>query len=352
MTYVIAEVGVNHNGDVDLGRRMIDAAVETGADAVKVQTFRADRLVSPTAGVAPYARGEDGTAGTQYDLLRGLELDRDAHVALARHCRSLGCDFVSTPFDADSARFLVEEIGVPWLKMPSGEIVNGPLLWAASRMGVPLVISTGMATFGEIETALAVVTQGMAGHAGAPDPSAVPGKSELAGLADRVTLLHCTTAYPAPYADVNLRCMTGMAQRFGLSVGLSDHTPGTAAAVGATACGATVIEKHFTTDCTLPGPDQAASLEPTDFRRMVDEIRIVAQCLGEADKGPTPSERENMFPVRQGIVAARAITRGEAYTAEALTTRRPAAGASPMRYWSLLGQVADRDYEAGEPIEQ
>lgn len=349
-TYIIAEIGVNHNGDVDLARRMIDAAVDAGANATKFQTFRADLLVNRAAEKAAYQRNATDAAQTQYEMLHELELSQEAHYQLASHCRNCGLDFVSTPFDAESARFLVDEIGMPWVKVPSGEIVNGPLLLVVSRLQRPLVVSTGMATEAEVAQALEVITHGLSGREGNPRLQGAPAAQTWEKVRESVTLLHCTSAYPTPYEDVNLRAMDRLRSVFGTHVGLSDHTEGIAVSVGAVARGARIIEKHFTIDRSLPGPDQAASLEPTEFSRMVKEIRIVEMALGEDTKAPSKSERENINLVRQGLVAARPIEEGEIFTPDCLVTQRPATGTSPMRFWALMGKLATRTYATGEPI--
>lgn len=348
-TYVVAEIGVNHNGDLDLARRMVDAAAQSGADAAKFQTFQADSLVSKEAPSAPYARDRGGD-NSQHALLRQLELSQEAFKVLAKHCRDLDLDFVSTPFDIDSARFLVETIGMPWIKVPSGEIVNGPLLLAVSRMGLPLVVSTGMATEAEILGALKVIAHGFSGSSTMPTPGASLSDADFTALRSKVTLLLCTSAYPTPYEQVNLRAMDRLARLTGGAVGLSDHTAGSIAAAAAVARGATIIEKHFTTDPNLPGPDQAASLNPDAFRRMVEDIRIVEAVLGSEQKCLQAAERENIGLVRQSLVALESIRQGESFTEKNLGTRRPGDGLSPMQYWSLLGQPANRDYQAGDLI--
>ena len=347
--YIVAEIGVNHNGDVDLARRMIDAAAASDADAAKFQTFNTNALVSREAEAAPYAQHEGRRS--QFDLLRGLELSRADFETLCHHCREVGLDFVSTPFDASSAQFLAEALDVPWLKVPSGEIVNGPLLHAIARLGRPLVASTGMATEAEIRRALSVISHGLAGGDAAPDPDAALSQDDLDRLCEGVTLLLCTSAYPTPPNEVNLRALDGLARLTGGRVGLSDHTAGILAGPAAVARGAVFVEKHFTIDRNLPGPDQAASLEPADFKRMIADIREVETLLGKADKDVQPAERDNIVPVRQSLVARCSIATGESFTPDNLTTRRPGGGLSPMAYWSLLGKTAARAYSPGEVID-
>ena len=324
--FVIAEAGVNHNGSVERALAMIDCAADAGADAVKFQTFHADALVSRGAAKAEYQVRATGDEESQLEMVRALELDEAAHRQLVAHCRARGIEFMSTSFDPESVALLVS-LGVSRLKIPSGEITNPLLLRAVAATALPLIMSTGMSTLDEIEAALAVT-----------------------GARERVTLLHCTTEYPAPIGEVNLRAMATMAARFGLPVGYSDHTEGIVVASAAVALGAVVIEKHFTLDRGLPGPDHKASLEPSELRAMVAAIRAVERALGRVEKAPTPSEVKNLVVARKSLVAARAIRRGERFTPENLTTKRPGSGISAMRYDEWLGREADRDYEADELI--
>lgn len=350
--FVIAEAGVNHNGSLDLALRLVDAAAEAGADAVKFQTFRAANLVTAQADKAAYQRETTG-AGSQLEMLRALELSEDMHLRIAAHCRARGIEFMSTPFDHESLRLLLG-IGVKRLKVPSGEITNGPLMFDAARAGLPIILSTGMSTLAEIEEALAALAAGYAGEAPKPgalllDALARPGARTV--LADKVTVLHCTSAYPAPVRLANLRAMDTIARAFGLPVGYSDHTPGIAVSVAAVARGASMIEKHVTLDCALPGPDHRASLEPGDLRAMIAAIRDVEAALGDERKAPTGPELETRTVARKSLVAARRIERGAAIQAEDLTAKRPAGGLSPMAYWSLLGRAAARAYERDDVIE-
>jgi N-acetylneuraminate synthase len=328
---VVAEAGVNHNGSPALALDLVDAAARAGADAVKFQTFRAEALASPLAPKAGYQERTTGSAESQRDMLRKLELDAAAHRALVARCRSHGITFLSTPFDLQSLALLVE-LDVPMIKIGSGDLTNGPLLEAAARSGKPLILSTGMATLAEIGEALALVeTRGRAKR-------------------KRVTLLQCTTEYPAAPADLNLRAMQTLKERFGTRVGFSDHSTGTAAALAAAALGAVLIEKHLTLDRKMPGPDHAASLEPGDFAAMVAGIREVGRALGSAQKRPAKAELANVAAARKSLVAARAVRKGEAFSPENLAVMRPGGGISPMRYWEWLGKKAKRDYAAGELI--
>ncbi len=352
---VIAEAGVNHNGSVDRALRLVDAAAAAGADIVKFQTFRADRLVRRSARKAAYQRADGDPGETQFDLVRRLELDEAAFRRIAAHCRDGGIEFASTPFDEDSLDFLVSDLDVRRLKMPSGEITNGPLLLAAGRARRPVILSTGMATLGEIEAALAALAFGRLGSAAAPagEDIALAGQSPegQAELAASVTLLHCSSEYPAPLGDVHLRAMATLRRAFGLPVGYSDHTEGITVPIAAAALGAVVIEKHFTLDRALPGPDHRASLEPAELGAMVRAIREVEQALGTPHKGPQPGEADVRAVARKSLVAATAIAAGEAFTAANLTAKRPGGGRSPMTVWSLLGQPAPRAYAADEPID-
>ena len=354
-TFVIAEAGVNHNGDTDRARRLVDAAAKAGADAVKFQTFRTERVVRASAPKASYQQAATGTAESLYEMLRGLELSHEAHVELKAHCDALDIEFMSTPFDAESADFLVHEIGVQRLKSPSGEITNAPLLLHMARLGVPIIQSTGMSTLPEVREALAILAHGFIGEA--TEPSGSPSKAAFAtpegqaALRDHVTLLHCTSAYPTPYDSVNLWALDTLAKRFGLAVGLSDHSPGIVVPIAAAARGATIVEKHLTLDRTLPGPDHRASLEPDELTLMVSAIRTVEQALGNGIKVPTAEESENIPAIRRALVAARPIRAGEPFSADNLTAKRPAVGLPPGALWDLLGRPAPRAFAADEPVE-
>lgn len=334
--YVIAEAGVNHNGSVARALQMIDCAKDAGADAVKFQTFRAEEVISRHAPKAEYQKQTTGADESQLEMVRALQLDDAAHRQLRDRCQARGIQFLSTPFDLPSVA-LLQSLGVPLFKVPSGEITNPILLRAVAATQLPLIVSTGMSTLPEIEAALGVI-------------AAQWGDDGRRLLRERVTLLHCTTEYPAPLSEVNLRAMTTMASAFGLPVGYSDHTEGITVAAAAVALGARVIEKHFTLDRSLPGPDHRASLEPQELAAMVTAIRTVEQSLGRPEKGPTSAEQKNIAIARKSLVAARAIRRGERFTAENLTAKRPGSGISAMRYDEWLERTADRDYEADELI--
>ena len=351
--FVIAEAGVNHNGDADLAHALVDAAADSGADAVKFQTFRADSLVAADAPKAAYQTAATDPRESQRAMLEALELSPDAHRDLARACRDRGIEFLSTPFDIGSVAFLVDEMDLKTLKLPSGEITNGPLLLAAARSGRDIILSTGMSTLDEVAEALGVLAFGFAGD-GTPSRAAfraaLDSSDGNAAVRGRVTLLQCTTEYPAPAAEANLRAMDTLRDRFGTRVGLSDHTEGIAVAIAAAARGAAVIEKHLTLDRALPGPDHAASLEPESFKDMVAGIRTVETALGDGDKRPMPSELANRDVARKSLVAARAIRRHQIIGPDDLTARRPGGGTSPMAFWDWVGRTAEQDIPAGAPV--
>lgn len=354
--YIIAEAGVNHNGSLEMACGLVDRAADAGADAVKFQTFRASALVTRTARKADYQIANMAGAAesdSQHAMLKALELDEAAHHTLLAHCQRRGIAFLSTPFDEDSVDLLVR-LGVDRLKIPSGELTNASLVLKVARSGLPVILSTGMATLPEIDEALGVLAFGLLGLQ-------QPGRAAFAAarhhpnaarlLAERVTLLHCTTEYPAPLNEVNLHAMATLRQHCGVPVGYSDHTAGISVPVAAAALGACLIEKHFTLDRSLPGPDHRASLEPAELTTMVQMIRDVSIALGQPEKAPTPSEVRNARVARRSLVALRPIAKGEVFTADALAARRPGTGRSPMDYFDLLGTPACRDYTADDLID-
>jgi N-acetylneuraminate synthase len=353
--FVIAEAGVNHNGDIDRALALVDVAADAGADAVKFQTFRAASLVSGAAAKADYQLRQTGGEETQLQMLQRLELSTEDHRRLHARCAERGIEFMSTAFDSDSLDFLADAIGLRRIKIASGDLTNAPLLLHAARKRLPLLLSTGMGTLDEVADALDVLAFGLTRE------DAPAGRVDFAGLRDsqdgraalreRVTVLHCTTDYPCRMADVNLRAMQGLADAFGLPVGLSDHSPGIAVPTAAAARGAVAIEKHVTLDRGLPGPDHAASLQPDELAAMVAAIRAVELALGVADKAPTAAEARNIAPARRSLVAAVGIARGERFGPQNLAVKRPGSGLSPTLYWDMLGRVAARDYAPDEPIE-
>jgi N,N'-diacetyllegionaminate synthase len=328
---LIAEAGVNHNGDLALARRLIDVAAQAGADVVKFQTFSADRLVTTAARQADYQVRNTGVQESQHAMLKRLELSRAAHLELIAHCRTGGIEFFSTGFDTDAVDMLLD-LGATRIKIPSGELTNLPFLRHIGRADREVILSTGMGTHEEVAAAVDVLER-----AGTPRA--------------RITVLHCTTNYPAGMDEVNLRAMAAMGAALGVRVGYSDHTVGIEIAIAAVALGATVIEKHFTLDRALPGPDHKASLEPAELTAMVAAIRNVERALGSAEKKPSEAERANRAIARRSLVAARDIARGERFSAANLTTKRPGTGISPMSWDEVIGREASRAFKADELIE-
>jgi len=353
-TYVIAEAGVNHNGSLDRALELVETASECGADAVKFQSFRPEALVSTRARKAPYQEQTTGQAGSQLDMLRQLQLSGEDHQTLLTRCSELGIDFLSTPFDEASLAMLVDELNVSRLKLGSGDLTHGPLLFAAAQTGLPLILSTGMATLEDIDQALGIVAFCWTSVDGSPSTEAcdVARRSDAGrqALQERLVLLQCTTEYPAPFNEVNLRVMAEFRERYGIPVGFSDHTPGTAVPLAAVALGATLIEKHFTLDKALPGPDHRASLDPLELRAMVQGIRAVEASLGSSHKTVGPTEGRNRVAARRSLVATQAIQQGELFTADNLGAKRPGDGISPMHYWDVLGRTAPRAFGIDELI--
>ena len=333
--FIIAEAGVNHNGDLDLARGLVDAAAAAGADAVKFQTFKAQSLASRQAPRAAYQKENlgPGNEQDQISMLRKLELSQADHVELMAHCRTQGIEFMSTPFDHDSIT-LLERLGVGRYKIPSGEITNLPYLRRIAALGKPAILSTGMCVLEDVRAAV--------------DALAAAGQDLR-----RLTLLHCNSGYPTPDEDVNLRAMRTLAEAFPQTAGAgySDHTLGLAASLAATALGATVIEKHFTLDRNLPGPDHKISLLPAELTDLVSGIRRIETMLGSPDKGPTPSETPNIVIARKSIVAARPIAAGEIFSEGNLTAKRPGSGLSPMLWDEVIGRAAPRNFAEDELIE-
>ncbi|MBM5796676.1 MAG: N-acetylneuraminate synthase [Cyanobacteria bacterium K_Offshore_0m_m2_072] len=334
---VIAEAGVNHNGSLELAHQLVELAAEAGADVVKFQTFKAEQLASRRAPKAAYQVDQTG-GGDQLAMLRQLELPLEAFAELANHCRELGIGFLSTPFDLASAEALIA-LGMRCLKVPSGELTNAPLLRGLAATGLPLIVSTGMATLDEVEQAVEWITaaRAAAGH-GAP-------------LAEALTLLHCTSNYPTPLAAVNLRAMQTLAQRFGLPVGYSDHTAGISVAPLAVALGARVIEKHFTLDRTLPGPDHQASLEPDELAALVQQVRAAETALGSPEKAPVAAELEVRVAARRSVTLARDLPAGAALAAADLTLQRPGHGIAPVDLEQVLGRQLKAALSAGHTLQ-
>jgi N,N'-diacetyllegionaminate synthase len=333
-TFIIAEAGVNHNGQDELAYALIDKAVEAGADAIKFQTFSAAKVVQKTAAKAKYQQDATG-GGSQYDMLKKLEMSEELHLGLMTHCKTRGIEFMSTPFDNEAANFLVSH-GMRHIKIPSGEISNHVFLRHLAGLGVPLIMSTGMATMEEIHEAIAVLRQYWAG---------------TAPLDQSLSILHCTSNYPCAPENVNLRAMQTIADATGMPVGYSDHTAGIAVCTAAVALGAIVLEKHFTLDRTMEGPDHKASLEPDELKTMVAHVRIIEQAMGNANKGPTESETEMRTLARRSVAAAHDIAPGTVLTAGHLVLLRPATGLAPKTYDTLIGRTVQRALEAGQALQ-
>lgn len=326
--YIIAEAGVNHNGSFDLACRLVDAAKEAGVDCIKFQTFKSENLVSRTAQKAEYQKATTGDS-SQQDMLKKLELSFSDFVRLKAYCEKKKICFLSTPFDFDSINFL-NSIEMPFWKVPSGEVTNLPYLLALAKTGKPVVMSTGMCTLQEIREAIEVLREN--------------GTKEI-------KLLHCNTEYPTPFEDVNLKAMETMRDEFHLEVGYSDHTKGIEVPIAAVALGATIIEKHFTLDRNMEGPDHKASLEPQELVEMVRSIRNIEKALGNGEKVPSTSEQKNITVARKSIVAKTKIKTGEVFTEKNITVKRPGTGISPMKWFEVLGKTAVRDFEEDELIE-
>lgn len=330
-TLIIAEAGVNHNGDIVLAKQLIDAAADAGADVVKFQTFKADRQVTHDAKKADYQNQTTDRTESQHEMLRRLELSTEMHHELIAHCAMRKIVFLSTGFDIESVD-LLRSLGQDSFKIPSGEITNLPYLRYIGQLGKPVILSTGMATMGDIESAIGVLEQAGTKRA-------------------NITVLHCTTEYPTPMAEVNLRAMQSIHNAFGVAVGYSDHTSGIEVAIAAVALGATVIEKHFTLDRSLPGPDHKASLEPSELKAMVAAIRNIEVAMGDGIKRLTPSELRNKPIVRKSLVASQIIKAGDIFSAQNIAAKRPGTGISPMCWDEVVGRIASRDYSIDELIE-
>ena len=328
-SYIIAEAGVNHNGSLELAKNLVDKAKEAGADCVKFQTFIANKIVSKNAAKADYQKKQTESAESQHEMLKKLELSFDDFIELNNYCKEIGIEFLSTAFDFESIDFL-NQLGMQVWKIPSGEITNLPYLIKIAKLNKKVILSTGMSTMREIEDAVNILKD----H----------GASEL-------IILHCTTEYPTPYEDVNLNAMLAIKERFGYEVGYSDHTMGIEVPIAAVALGAKVIEKHFTLDRTMDGPDHKASLEPSELKTMVDAIRNIESSMGTGIKEPADSEKKNIAIARKSIVANQSIIKGDILTETNLTVKRPGEGISPMKWFEIIGTKAIRDFEEDELIE-
>lgn len=329
--FIIAEAGVNHNGSLDTAMKMVDVAVAAGADAVKFQTFKADRIITSRAPKTNYQQEATAHDESQLEMVRKLELDESAHERLFKYCRDKGILFFSSPFDLESID-LLNRLGMEIFKIPSGEITNLPYLRKLGALKKRLILSTGMADLGEIEDALDVLI-------------------ESGTSLEKITVLHCNTEYPTPFEDVNLKAIVTIGTAFpGIQVGYSDHTPGIEVPIAAVALGATVIEKHFTLDRTMKGPDHRASLEPDELKAMVTTIRNIEKTMGDGIKKPSPSELKNREVVRKSIVASRNIKKGEILSLNNISVKRPGTAISPMHWDDVIGEMADRDFKTDDFI--
>lgn len=357
MTLIIAEAGVNHNGNEALAFQLVDAAHQAGADIVKFQTFKAKNLVTEQAKQADYQVANTQKQESQLAMLSRLELSYEAHHQLVKHCQSIGIEFLSTAFDSESLDFLVNDLGLTRLKLPSGELTNAPLVLEHARTGCDLIVSTGMATLAEIEMALGVIAFG---YTAVPNtqPSAMAFQQAYASpegqkaLKEKVTILHCTTEYPAPMEEINLKAMDTLGNAFNLPAGYSDHSKGITIPIAAVARGAVLIEKHFTLDNNMEGPDHKASLEPEELTNMVKCIRQVELALGNTIKTPTKSEIKNKIVARKSLVVASPLQEGDVILPQHLTIKRPGNGMSPYDFWSIQGQIASRTYSVGELLDE
>lgn len=353
---IIAEAGVNHNGKRELAFELVDAAIKAGADVVKFQTFKAGELSVTSAPLARYQIQNLNVQEDQLSMLSRLELPFSIFQELKFYCDTKGITFLSTAFDDSSLKFLLTDLGLTTLKIPSGEITNAPFLLEHARSSANLILSTGMSTLSEIESALAIIAYGMLSNTDeVPTKEAIKevysSREARIILNNRLTLLHCTSEYPAAPKDINLRAMRTLSDAFGVPTGLSDHSEGTAIAVSAVALGANIVEKHFTLNKNLPGPDHKASLEPVELTQLVKSIRQVEIAMGSAVKVPTHGEIKTSMIVRKSIKASQKIHQGQRFTMENLCVKRPGVGVSPFEIWDYIGKTAQKDYLPGECIE-
>jgi N,N'-diacetyllegionaminate synthase len=329
-TIIIAEAGVNHNGSIDLAKKLIDVAVNAGVDFVKFQTFNADTLVTRTADKADYQKELTNANESQFEMIKKLELDRKKHQKLIDYCKHIDIEFLSTAFDHDSVD-LLDELNIPFFKIPSGEITNLPYLRHVGKKGKPIIMSSGMSRLDEVRDALNLLIKSGAEK-------------------EQITILHCNTEYPTPMKDVNLKAMLTIQDKLGVKIGYSDHTLGIEVPIAAVALGATVIEKHFTLDRNLPGPDHVASLEPDELKQMVNAIRNLEKAMGDGIKKPSKSETKNIAIARKSIVARMSIKKGELFTEENLAVKRPGTGLSPMGWETLIGKISLNNYQIDDLI--
>ncbi|MCM0626388.1 N-acetylneuraminate synthase [Lysinibacillus sp. OL1_EC] len=355
-TYIIAEAGVNHNGSLEMAKELVKVAKEAGADAVKFQTFRAANLVTKQAEQADYQVDNLGEATSQFEMLKKLELSYDEFKELQAFCQIENITFLSTPFDFDSVDFLLDELHMDTIKIPSGELTNAPFIHYIATKQKTIILSTGMATIDEIHEALAFLAFGLARSQEPVEVEQVQAFYQTVEaqevLKKYITLLHCTTQYPTPVTSINLNAMQEMWKTFQLPIGFSDHSEGIHIPIGAVSMGATVIEKHFTLDKALEGPDHIASLNPAELKDMIQRIRDIEVALGDGIKRPTPIELQNRLPARKSLVAKTSIKAGEIFTKDNLTIKRPGSGIAPSKYWSYIGKIAIKSYHEDELIDE
>lgn len=346
--FIVAEAGVNHDGSISKALELIDAAIYAGADAVKFQTYKTEQYVTKKAGKAQYQKDATGINENQFQMIKNLELKYEDYYALKDKCFQNQIKFLSTAFDHESLKFLVNDLKVETLKIPSGEITNGPYLLEHSKCKKELIVSTGMSSFDEIELALGVIAFGLLGSKNPCEENFKKSFNSESGqdiLKRYVTLLHCTSNYPADYFEINLNAMIELGKRFKLPIGYSDHSKGKLVSISAASMGAKYIEKHFTLDKNSSGPDHSASLEPEELKEMVRDIRDIELIRGSNIKEPQVSEIDNQKVVRRSIVAIDVINKGEIFTEKNIGVKRPATGKNPMKYWELIGQKSDKDYD-------
>lgn len=353
-TLIIAEAGVNHNGSLAMAKQLVDVAKTAGADIIKFQTFKAVKEISRYASKADYQEKNCSKNESQLEMVRRLELDNNSHFELRNYCFERQIEFLSTPFELESLEFLLNDMKLETIKISSGDITFAPLLLKTAQMGKKVILSTGMSTIGEIEEALGVLAYGYLGNANRPSIGMFKNAylSDLGQklLKEKVSLLHCTTEYPAPFEEINLKAMCTLRKAFGLPVGLSDHSEGIAVSIAAVAMGAKIIEKHFTLDKTLEGPDHKASLDPIELKTLVDGVRQVELAIGDFLKIPSKSEIKNKVIARKSLTANTKISEGDLFDEKNITFKRPGKGISPMLFWEYLGKKSNRSYEIDEEI--
>ncbi|WP_108649714.1 N-acetylneuraminate synthase [Dongshaea marina] len=353
-TYIIAEAGVNHNGSIELAKKLIDIAVDANADAVKFQTFKSENVVSSKSPKAEYQKRNTPSDESQLEMIKSFELTKEEHIELFQYCKINNIDFLSSPFDEESIVLLIDELKLPIIKIASGEITNAPLLLDISSRNTPVILSTGMCTLADIESALGVLALGYTSHNLSPSlenfRQCYCSEAGQRALKNNVTLLHCTTAYPTPFSSANLNTLNTLKVAFGLKTGYSDHTLGIEISLAAVALGASIIEKHFTLTRTLKGPDHSASLEPDELKSMINKIRNIEQAMGKGIKAPVDDELVNSDVARKSLIASKAIKKGELFTKDNLTIKRPGSGISPYSYWEYLGKRAKTNYDMDDLI--